>query len=408
MPLLLSIGFLLMGNGLQNIFLILKAHQEGFSIPIIGSMASCYFIGFLWGCQHHPKNIAAIGHVRLFSAMSALVCTVALTQSLLIDEISWLVFRIFSGYAMAGLYIVIESWINEFSVNQNRGRILSIYRLVDLISNMSGQFVLFFTPISGSNGFVLMALLMSLSALPIALARGVQPRAHQQGPPLLRTFRNLWQLSPLGVVGAFLVGMNNSTFWTLGPVYFQSEVQAFGPPALLIAYLLGGTASTWPVGALSDRIDRRLVIACTSILGGCVALCLWLWPVDPFLILALVTALGMSVAPIYALTIAHANDQLREGHFVSSSSSLLFISSLGSILGPFLSSWIVAWTTAAAVFQMQALFLFGLGFYSLYRMSRRIGVPRELKSPFQPFPRTTPEVLQLNKNLKKPGKQQDH
>ena len=159
--LLLSATILVAGNGLQNTLLAVRGNLEGFSLLQIGLLLSVYYVGFILGCQLVPRWVKRVGHVRCFTALASIASASALTHALWVDAVAWLLLRGVTGFCLAGLTMIIESWINERATNQNRGRVLAVYRIVDFGALTVGQFLL---TLADPQGFVLFALTSILIA----------------------------------------------------------------------------------------------------------------------------------------------------------------------------------------------------------------------------------------------------
>lgn len=398
----LSVALLLMGNGLQNIFLTLRADIEGFTLPTIGAMASLYFAGFVAGCFTCPKYVARVGHIRTFAALASIVASAALLHSLWIQPAVWIVLRTLTGFCMAGLYVVIESWINEFAQNKTRGRIISQYRITDLLGTIVGQFFLLTADPSDYRLFILLAIFITLSLVPLSLTRVKSPTPIEERPlEAKKNLRTLWHFSPLGLVGCFSSGLVNASFWAMTPIFVNEKLGNFKLlPFFIVVYLAGGTISQWPVGWLSDRIDRRYVLIGISFLASIGALfinqsvdslgwfrdSLWVW----------IFVFGACSIPIYSISIAHANDQTHAVPFLSMSSLLLLASSAGSVSGPFVVSHIANRFGSQSLFTFIASVQILMVLYCCYRLFVRKSVPDAEKVDWVNVPKSTPTIFHLD------------
>ena len=263
--LLLSAAILLAGGGLLSTLIAVRANIEGFPLPAIGMMTSSYYGGFIAGCFIAPRLVRRVGHVRVFAALSALTAAGTLIHVLAINIPVWVILRAVIGFSFAGLYVLIESWINEAAPNEQRGQVLSIYRMVDLSAVMVGQFMLSISPPEEFVLFSLVAICICLAIFPVSLSTAKAPQTLSQTSLNLK---KLVRVSPLASIGCVVVGLTNGAFWGVAPIF----VTELGHSVLVVstfmsAVIFAGTVLQWPVGWLSDRIGRRVLILGISI-GG--------------------------------------------------------------------------------------------------------------------------------------------
>jgi MFS family permease len=392
--LLLSAGIILLGNGLQGTLLPVRAKHEGFFPLEIGLIGAAYYLGFIFGCQGVPYLIKRVGHIRTFAALAALAAVAPLLHALFIHPWVWYGLRAITGFCFAGLYTVIESWLNERAQNEMRGRILSLYIVVNLSGILGGQLLFGLDPRGGWELFSLVAILIALSLLPVALTTAPMPA------PLLsvrlRPLR-LYRRSPVGFIGCVVVGFTNGAFWTLAPVYVVDSGLGEAMVATFMAVTVAaGALGQWPLGRLSDRFDRRLVIvaACFGAALGGVVLALLPGQVLTLIGAALFGAAGLSM---YALFVAHANDFTPPGETVEVSASLLLTYALGAVMGPIAASYATTWLGPGALYYTTAVANLLLAFFVLYRMTRRAAPPLEARESFKMMePRTGPAVFELD------------
>ncbi len=217
-PLLIAAGILLGGNGLQSTLIALRGALEGFSAATIGFMGTAYFAGFLLGCLAITRILKAVGHVRAFAALAAMASAGTLMLVLVIDPVMWSVIRFMTGFCFAGLFTVMESWLNSGVRNEDRAQVLAIYRIIDLGSVTGAQFLI---PIFGAGGFAIfaiMSIMITLSLVPVSLGDRSNP-----APPedVKLDLGRAWRISPLAAIGCIAVGLTNSAFRTLSPVYAE-------------------------------------------------------------------------------------------------------------------------------------------------------------------------------------------
>lgn len=338
--LLLSVALLIMGNGVQTTILPIRAGLEGFSAIQIGVLGSSYFVGFIFGCLVVPRIILNVGHIRTFTALVAIASTASLLNAMMVDPVSWIVIRLITGACLAGLFLIIESWLNERATNETRGLIMSTYIVINFSVITVGQLMVTLDEPRSFTLFSLAAILVSLAAIPVALTRSPQP-----APITLVRLnpRKLFAVSPAGVVGVFLVGLANGSFWALGPVY----AQRVGLSVEAIAYfmsvaVIGGAIAQWPLGRLSDKIDRRLVMAGAAVGSAlfCLALAVFGAGVSEVR-LPLAFLFGALTLPAYAIAVAQTFDHAAPGDYVEISAGLLLLNGLGSSIGPLIASMLI-------------------------------------------------------------------
>ncbi|KAB2856149.1 MAG: MFS transporter, partial [Bauldia sp.] len=218
--LLLGVLFLIIGHGLQITLIPLRATAEGWSPLAVGVVGSAYYVGFVLGCLAAPFAILRAGHIRAFAALVALTAATTLGQGLIVAIVPWIAFRLIVGACLAGLYMVIESWLNDRASNADRGLIMSTYIVVNFIAITAGQFMATLAPPTAFTLFAAASLVISLATIPVALTKSAQP-----APITLVRFRPkaLYRSSPVGMVGVTVVGIANGAFWSLAAVYAIGE-----------------------------------------------------------------------------------------------------------------------------------------------------------------------------------------
>jgi len=382
--LLVSAAILLAGGGLLSTLVAVRAQLEGFPIEAIGLLTSFYYAGFIGGCLGTPYLVKRVGHVRVFAALSSLCAAAVLFHVIAVNVPVWAILRLLTGFAFAGLYMLIESWINEQAPNDKRGQILSIYRMVDLGAVTAGQFMLTLAQPSEFVLFSLVAICICMAIFPISLSTSKAPAQ------VTTTSLNLTRLiatSPLAVIGCFAVGMANGAFWALSPVF----VQQLGHPLVIVSTFMSsaiasGALLQWPVGWLSDQWGRRAVLALASL--GAVFAGVFLWQFGPASQTHLIIGAalyGVFAMQVFGLCAAHANDYAKPDEFVAISGGLLLIYGIGSVVGPFVAPFIMTQFGPSAMFAFTATVHLILSGYALYRISRRkapeesadfVGIPR--------------------------------
>lgn len=379
--LLVSVAILLTGNGLQSILLPVRAGLEGFSTVEIALISSCYFAGFAAGCKFGPRLVRKVGHIRSFTAMTAIASAIALLHAFVVLPVGWWLMRLVTGFCFAVLYMVIESWLNERSTQETRGVVLSAYMFISLTVVTLGQMLLPTADPAGMGLFALISMLVSLAAVPVALSGATAPAPIESTKVHLA---GLYAVSPAGVMACLAAGLGIAPFWALSPQFARARgLDEAGIALFMSVAVLGGALGQYPFGRLSDRVDRRLVMAIAATLAAGVGVLLALVPTaSNGLLLALAAIWGASAFPIYSLGVAHANDRAEPGKFVETSSGLLLVYGGGAVSGPVLASVVMETAGTGWLFVFSAaVFTLLVGFVTL-RRTRQPAPPPEAQVPF--------------------------
>ncbi|WLR93583.1 MFS transporter [Shinella zoogloeoides] len=388
-PLLVTAGILIGGNGLQGTFIALRASQEGFSTSLIGFLGAGYSIGFAIGCIYVTRVLRAIGHIRTFSAMAAIASASAIAMVLVIDPLFWFAMRLVAGICFASLFATVESWLNASVTNANRARTLSIYRFVDLGSVTAAQYLIPGIGIGGFELFAIVAMALSLSLVPISLADRSSPTV----PEAIRfDIKKLWNISPLATVGCIVVGLTNASFRNLGPIYGHDiGLSVTAIASFMSAGIVGGVVLQYPLGLYSDKLDRRLIILVATLGSTLAALYLAFFAGgNEIRNLVGIFIFGAFAMPLYSLCSAHANDHAGEGEHALVSAGMLFFWSCGAIIGPLFASVLLQFFGPQALFLYTAVVLVAFMAYTALRMSARPAVPAgERRSRFRNLLRTS-------------------
>jgi MFS family permease len=394
--LLLGMAFIMLGNGLQGTLLGLRATLEGFPTTVTGFVMTGYFVGFLLGSTIAPKIVAKVGHIRVFAALASLASVSALVHAILVDPYSWGAMRVVTGFAYAGLYVVAESWLNDRATNKNRGQILSIYMVVTYGGMTAGQFLLNVGDPASFDLFLLISVMVSLALVPISLTAVSAPTFDAPSPVGLR---QLYTISPLGVAGGLANGLSNGVIFGMGAVYANARGMSNAEISLFMGLvLLGGMLLQWPVGRISDLLDRRKVIIGVTALAAFLALIAGSFPDMPLWSLLVLTFLlgGMSL-PMYSLCGSHLNDFLEPKQMVAASSAYVLVSGLGAILGPTSASLAMHLAGPEGFFLLLGLVNCFIALFALWRMTRRASMPLEDQGTFVSMPpRGSPVAATLN------------
>jgi MFS family permease len=378
--LLLGVAFLLAGNGLQFTLLPLRGQAEGFSAFALGVIGSAYYVGFVSGCLLAPYLILRAGHIRTFTALVALAVVVNLAYPLATTIRAWVAFRVINGFCIAGLYLVIESWLNDRATNQTRGLVMSSYVIANFFAFTVGQLMVTLYPIKSAESFMLAAMLASLAIIPVALTRSAQP-----APITIVSFRplRLYRAAPVGLVASLMVGAANGAFLSLGPLsatgngYSVAEVAVF-----MSAATIAGALAQWPVGRFSDRVDRRLVLLALLIGAALTGVLLWLFAATGPLLLIFGFVFGALALPCYSLAAAHAYDKTPVSDTVPTAATILLANACGAVVGPLLASIMMVLEGPRALFLFTAAVQALLAAYVFYRTTVQAALSGPEKTDF--------------------------
>jgi len=339
--LFLGLGLMMMGNALNGSLVGLRTGSEGFSLIVSGVVMAGYFAGFLIGPTVVVRMIPNVGHIRVFAGLASTASSAMLVFTIIVNPIVWMGMRFIFGLCMAGLYVVIESWLNEMSSTANRGRTLAIYMLVTMGGMVLGQLLLSVGDADGFQLFIVASILVSLSLVPMTLA------ATTEAPPIRMpartTVRELLSYVPTGVVSSLMNGASGGALLGLGAVYATSVGLSIDHTALFLAApLLGAIIFQWPVGWISDRISRRFVIFVVANVAGATATVLALIPADNLAVVALMLVFGGATFSLYSLVVAYTLDWTPIDKTVAASGTLVRINGAGAILGPLVGAGMMA------------------------------------------------------------------
>lgn len=380
--LLIGVAILLTGQGLLGTLLPVRAGLEDFSTLAIGIMGGGYFLGFTLGCIKGGELVKRVGHVRVFAAMTALTSATPLVHGLIVEPWAWAVFRSMTGFCVAVLFVVIESWLNERASNHNRGIIFSTYVMITLTMMAAGQMMTLMYEPGDLQLFAIASVLVSLAAIPVALSTSPTPEPPQSVDVDLR---RLFQISRSGALGCFAAGLANGSFWSLAPVFTSSVSDNLSLAAwFMTSAVIGGALAQWPLGALSGRIGRRKTLVVTASFAVAIAgLTIVMATETSFFGINLLGALwGFFAFPVYGIAVAHANDFAEADDYVMVSSGLLLMYGGGAIAGPFLASALMTLSNGLALYAFTGVAHLLLAIYVLNRIFRRSGAPVEQQIAF--------------------------
>lgn len=382
--LLTALGLLLMGNGLLGSLVGIRAELEGFDTVVTGLVLAFYFIGFVAGSQLAPVAVTRVGHVRVFAGLAAIAAAATLVHAVAVHPLSWLAVRAAVGASLAGLYVVAESWLNAIGTNQTRGRLLSIYMVVVMGGIGIGQLLLSVADPEGDRLFMLAAVLMASSIVPLTLSNGPAPRFDL---PSRMRFGELWTKSPVGIAGGFGAGVANGALFAMAPVYGISVGMSVGRVSMLMGFtILGSVTLQWPIGAWSDRVHRRRAIIVVNVAAASAALALTqISPDSPWLLVA-VFVLGGSTFPVYSLSLSHVNDLLEPIQTVAASAVFVLVWGVGSTIGPIAAALLMASTDGTGLFWVVAATHLLLAAFAALRVVKRKGLDVASQKNYLPIP----------------------
>lgn len=395
--LLAGSAFLLFAGGINGLILPVRGTAEGFSALSLGLLGTGWAIGYVAGCYFTPGLVGRVGHIRAFSVMSALAAISILASLIFLTPTAWVPLRAVSGFCFAGAAMIVESWLSDRVDARSRGSVFGIYTMVNLVASTGGQLALTVGDTSGFLFFALGAIFYCLALVPTAASSTTAPQ------PLVGVsvdLKMLWRNSPVALFGVFLVGISNSAFGTLAPVYADRVGLEVSAVAIFASVpVLAGAMMQVPVGILSDRMDRRWVLVGVAVLAiAAEAAFLLLAPEGRAMNLALVAVFGAAIFAMYPVILAHANDHAAPGTSIQTSGGLLMVFGFGSILGPLLAGVGMAQIGPGGLFwtSMGAHGLLIL--FTLWRISRRAPVAEADKTAFvvaPPARTATPETAAL-------------
>jgi MFS family permease len=367
--LLLGMLLLMVGNGLQGTLLGVRGGLEGFTTLQMSLVMSAYFLGFLGGSRMAPEMIRRVGHVRVFAALGSFISAVLILYPAITDPWAWTLLRVIIGFCFSGVYVTAESWLNNAATNETRGQALSLYMIVQMAGIVAAQGLLTLGDPSGFILFIIPSVLVSISFAPILLSVSPTPPFETTKPMSIRA---LYHVSPLGCVGAFLLGGVYSALFGMAAVYgTQSGLSVAQISAFVAAIYVGGLLMQFPIGWMSDRMDRRQLILGTAVLGCIGALAGLMFESRFSVLLGAMFVVGGTSNPLYALIIAYTNDFLEHEDMAAASGGMIFLNGVGAVAGPLITGWIMGYAGPSGFFLFLAALLGSLAVYAAYRMTQR-------------------------------------
>ncbi|MEM8838471.1 MAG: MFS transporter, partial [Pseudomonadota bacterium] len=375
------VSLMMLGHGMQTTLIPLRADVEQISDTAIGIISSMFYVGFLVGGVLGPQLIVRAGHIRAFAALVSLGSAAALLHPLVIDAWVWGFARFITGFCISAMYLIIESWLNDKADNKTRGLVMSTYTIVVFLAVMLGQVAMTWLDVVGFQAFVIASILLSIAAIPVALTKSAQPA------PIavvrLRPFV-LYKRSPAAIVACTFAGMSIGALFSLIPLY--STRIGLDPnfiPLSAGALMFGGLLLQYPLGRLSDFIDRRYVLMLGCIAAIAVCIFASLFPTaNPLTVIIIVTLLGGLTQPLYAIAAAHAFDYTEQPDMVETAAGVVLAYGLGSIFGPTLASLTMTSLGPQGLFVVVSASLALLTVFLVYRVVQRESMSIEDKSDY--------------------------
>ncbi|MGZ2257643.1 MFS transporter [Roseobacter sp. A03A-229] len=371
--LLLGMSLLMVGNGMQGTLLGIRGEIEGFSTFEMSIVMSAYFLGFLGGSRMAPGMIRRVGHVRVFAALASLISAVMILYPTVTEVWLWTLGRVLIGFCFSAVYVTAESWLNNAATNENRGQALSLYMIVQTAGIVLSQALLLTADPSGYVLFVIPSILVSIAITPILLSISPTPAFETTKPMSLR---ELAGYSPLGCVGMFLLGGVFSAQFGMASVYGAKAGLTVAQISTFVAmFFVGAVLLQYPIGWISDRMDRRFLILIVSAIGvGGSFLGMVLGGQFTLLLVSAFVVGGMS-NPLYSLLIAHTNDFLQHEDMAAASGGLIFINGLGAILGPIITGYMMDIVGPGGFYLFTGILFAALVLYAAYRSTVRKSIP---------------------------------
>ncbi len=381
--LFLGVALMMLGNGLQGTLLGVRSSIEEFDTVVIGVILAAYYAGFLLGSRFTMRALGKVGHVRVFAALASSASTAALVHAVFVNPPTWFVMRFITGFCMAGLYVVVESWLNDQATPETRGRTLSLYMVVTMGGVTGGQFLLNAADPAGFELFIVASVLVSMSLVPMALSESSAPPAIAVSP---MSFRQLMSIVPTGVLTMFFSGFVAGALFAIAPVYgaligmTTRQISTF-----LAAALVGSFVLQLPIGFVSDKVSRRGVMAVVAIIAT-VASFLGLSTGTGLAATGVMFVIGATSFPLYSLAIAYTNDWIEDHQRVGASGLLVMVNGVGAILGPLVSSTLMSLFSANAYWWSLVLPHAAISLYLLVRIVAKDPLPIAEQSEYQPVP----------------------
>ena len=392
--LLASMAILLLGGGLMGSLLSIRMSFEAIDPLIKGLVLSAYYVGLVVGSQQAGRIIRQAGHIRAFAIFAALCTAAILLQGLYLLPAAWFLLRVVIGFSTAGIYMVVESWLNERADPASRGRVFSLYQIISYVALGAGQFLLHLGDPAGAELFMVVGLLFALCLVPVALSRASNPP--EPSPHVPMALRQTIAGAPLAAWTCLASGLSSGAVFTLTPAFaLRLGLDVGGVATLMASLILGGVALQWPIGHFSDRFGRRPLILIVGTASAVLAVAIALLGAQvpmPALLIAMAVFGGFTFT-FYPLAVSQANDTLGPGSdFVAVAAALLFLWGIGAATGPVAGGWLIAWLGGSGLFYYLATLGFVTGLAAWVQGADRAAV----RQPYRTMTRTSAVIAEMD------------
>jgi MFS family permease len=410
-------GIIVISHGFQGNLLGIRSVIEDFNFIATGTMMSGYFVGFFIGATVVPKLVTKVGHIRVFAAFASMASLSSLIHIVFVDPYVWILARFLTGFSMIGIFVIVESWLNDRANNKTRGKVLSLYMLVTYVGMALGNFLLNVSNPKQYEPFILISLLFSIALIPILLTKRKPPKFKKTSSIKIK---ELFKISPFGSISMFCTGFIFAPIFSLLSVYaITMKLTIFETSLLLVGVMLAGALFQWPIGSLSDKYDRRKIIIGSSIaafifslsailvsgignslsnffIESAVSFNYFSTVVDKTKLFIFIILLAGVTLPLFSLNLALVNDYIPKEKFVAAGGGLNIIFGLGAMAGPLMCSALMHFLGPNGFFVHLLIFLFAIIIFGFYRLSQR-EIENNPESTFTPLPTTiTPLGIELD------------
>jgi len=410
-------GIIVISHGFQGNLLGIRTVIEDFNFIATGTMMSGYFVGFFIGATVVPKLVTKVGHIRVFAAFASMASLSSLIHIVFVDPYVWILARFLTGFSMIGIFIIVESWLNDRANNKTRGKVLSLYMFITYVGMALGNLLLNVSNPKDYEPFILISLLFSIALIPILLTKRKPPKFKKNSSIKIK---ELFKISPFGSVSMFCTGFIFAPIFSLLSVYaITMKLTIFETSLLLVGVMLAGALFQWPIGSLSDKYDRRKIIIGSSIaavffslsvifvsgagnslpnlfIESTVSFNYFSSVLDKTKLFIFIILLSGVTLPLFSLNLALVNDYIPKEKFVAAGGGLNIIFGLGAIAGPVMCSTLMHFLGPNGFFIHILVFLFTIIIFGFYRLSQR-EIENNPESTFTPLPTTiTPLGIELD------------
>lgn len=337
--LFVSLFLMMLGAGLQGSLLGIRGDNEGFSTLTLSLIASGYYVGFFGGSVIVPNLLKRVGYIRVFAALIAISSVAAVAYAMFVEQYTWFAMRVLTGFCFAGIYMVAESWLNSQTHNENRAKVLSTYVIVLFVGMSVGQLFLNFGDINGYYLFAMASVIISVASVPLLLTKRPAPLVEETATTL--SMWTLFKRSPFGAVASFSANFINGAIVGMAAIYAKTAGMPTEQIALFVASaFVGVIVFQFPIGLLTDRMDRRKAIIGLCILSTVISATA-MTVSDTTTLIILFALLGGVSLPLYAVCIAYVNDRLNPEEILPATSSLIKISGIANMIAPTLVGYLM-------------------------------------------------------------------